>query len=108
MAPLAEQCSDFKNLNEALTRELEDVQCQMTTSRDKLKKARLSLETEKEETKRLRLAVDRQRKAKDGVATENKEMQAQLDAKDKEVSYCACPLSPLVFISDYLTSRINF
>ena len=85
MAPLAEQCSEFKNLNEALNRQLQDVQCQFTISREKLKNAKLSLQTEKEETKRLRLAVDRQRKAKEVVVTENKEMQAQLDAKDKEV-----------------------
>jgi len=84
VAPLAEQCSEYKNLNQALNRQLQDVQCQFTTSRDKLKSTKLSLQTEKEETKRLRLAVDRQRKAKEEVLTENKEMQAQLDAKDKE------------------------
>jgi hypothetical protein len=58
----------------------------MTISKDKLKKAKLSLQTEKEESRRLRLAVDRQREATKGVVTENREMQAQLDAKDKEVS----------------------
>ena len=79
----------------------------MTLSKDKLKKAKLSLQTEKEETKRLRLAVDRQRKAKEGVVIENKEMEAQLDAKAKEVSYFVPSL--LVFICDlYLSSRINF
>lgn len=59
----------------------------MAISRDKLKKAKLSVQNEKEESKRLRLAVDMQRRAKEGVLAENREMQAQLDAKDKEVSY---------------------
>ena len=59
----------------------------MAISRDKLKKAKLSVQNEKEESKRLRLAVDMQRRAKEGVLAENREMKAQLDAKDKEVSY---------------------
>ena len=87
VAPLADECSKLKNLNEALNRQLEDAQSQMIISKDKLKKAKMSLQTEKEEAKRLHLAVDRQRKAKEVVETENKVMQAQLDAKDKEVSY---------------------
>lgn len=86
MAPSAEQCSELKKLNEALNRQVGDMQSQIIISRDKLKKAKLSLQTEKEETKRLRFAVDRQRMAKEGEVTEKKEMQAQLDAKDKEVS----------------------
>ena len=87
MAPLAEQCSEFRNLNETLNRQLRDADSQMAISRDKLKKAKLSVQNEKEESKRLRLAVDMQRRAKEGVLAENREMQAQLDAKDKEVSY---------------------
>jgi hypothetical protein len=87
VSPLAGQCLEFRNLNGALNRQLKDVESQMTISRDKLKKAKLSLQMEKEEAKRLRHAVDLQRKAKEGVLTENREMQAQLDAKDKEVSY---------------------
>jgi hypothetical protein len=87
VAPLAERCSGFKNLNEALNRQLEALQSQITFSRNKLNKAKLSLQTEKEETKRLRLAVDRQRKAKEEEVSEKKEMQAKLDAKDREVCY---------------------
>ena len=84
---MAEQCSEFRNLNEALNRQLRDADSQMAISRDKLKKAKLSVQNEKEESKRLRLVVDMQRRAKEGVLAENREMQAQLDAKDKEVSY---------------------
>ena len=87
MAPLAQKCSEFKSVNEALNRQLRDAESQMAISRDKHKKAKLSLQNEKEESKRLRLAVDMQRRAKEGVLTEKREMQAQLDAKDKEVSY---------------------
>ena len=108
MAPSAERCSEFKNLNETLNRRLEDLQCQITMSRDKLKKARLSVQTEKEERERLRLAVERQMMAKERVVTEKKEIQAKLDAKDKEVSCFVPSLHPLVSISDYLTSRSNF
>lgn len=74
-------------MNETLNRQLRDADSQMAISRDKLKKAKLSVQNEKEESKRLRLAVDMQRRAKEGVLAENREMQAQLDAKDKEVSY---------------------
>jgi hypothetical protein len=84
---LIERCSEFKNRNEALNRQVEELLSQDAISRDKLKKARRSLQTEKEESTRLRLAFDRQRKAKDGEVTEKKEMQAKLDAKDREVSY---------------------
>ena len=87
MVPLAERCSEFQNLNDALKDQLVDMQHQMTISRDKLKRARLSLQNEKEESKRLRLAFDRQRIAKEGEVTEKKEMQAQLDSKDMEVSF---------------------
>ena len=92
VAPLTEQCSELKNLNDVLNRQLDDVQSQNIISRDKLKKAKLSLQTEKEETKRLRLAVERQRKAKEEVETENRGMKALLDAKDKEVSYLVLSL----------------
>ena len=85
VVPLAERCSEYQNLNDALNDQLVDMQHQMTVSRDKLKRARLSLQNEKEESKRLRLAFDRQRIAKEGEVTEKKEMQAQLDSKDKLV-----------------------
>ena len=110
VAPVAEQCSELKNLNEVLNRQLEDQRSQTIISRDKFKKVKQSLQTEKEETTRLRLAVDRQRIAKEREMTEKRGLQAQLDAKDKEVGYFIPSLhSPsLVFISDYLTLSINF
>ena len=86
MVPLAERCSDFQNLNQVLNEQLVDMRYQMTISRDKLKKAKLSLQAEKDESKRLRLAFDRQRMAKEGEVTEKKEMQAQLDSKEKIIS----------------------
>jgi hypothetical protein len=85
VAPAAERCLELKNLNETLNRQLEDLQSQIKVSRLTLKKAKQTVQTEKEETKRLRLAVDRQRLAKEGVVTEKKKMQAELDARDKEV-----------------------
>lgn len=102
VVPLAERCSEFQNLNDALNDQLVDMQHQMTISRDKLKRARLSLQNEKEESKRLRLAFERQRIAKEGEVTEKKEMQAQLDSKDKEVSFLFyfrpfSPNTPLLF-----------
>ena len=93
MAPSAERYSELKDLNEALNRRLKDLQVQITTSRDKLKKVKQNLQTEKEETMRLHLAVERQRNAKKEVVTERNDMQAKLDAKDKEVSY-SNPFSP--------------
>lgn len=108
MAPSAERSSGFKDLNENLNRRLNDLQSQIAISRDKLKKAKLSAQAEKDEAKRLRLAVDRQRIAKEGAMTEMKELQTKLDAKDKEVGYFVPSLHPLVFMSDYLTSRLSF
>jgi len=85
MAPSAERSSELKNMNETLNRKLEDLHLQITISRDKFKKAKLSAQTEKDETKRLRLAVDRQRTAKEAMATEKKELQAKLESRDKEI-----------------------
>jgi len=95
LAPSAERYSELKNLNEALNRQLEDLQSQIIISSDKLKKAKLSVQTEKEETKRLRLVVDRQRIAKEEAVTDNKEMQAKLEAKDKEIKLLNTKLKAL-------------
>jgi septal ring factor EnvC (AmiA/AmiB activator) len=86
VAPSAERCSEFKHMNEALNRQLEDLRSQTTIFREKLKRAKLTAQTEKEETRRLRLAVDRQRIAKEAVVTENKKLQAKLESRDKEAS----------------------
>ena len=97
VAPSSGRCSEFKNQNETLNRRLEDLQVQITISREKLKKAKLGVQTEKEEAKRLRAAVERQRLATKEVVTEKNEMQAELDAKDREVSDFVSSLHPLVF-----------
>lgn len=86
MAPSAERCSEFKHLNETLSRRLEDLRSQTTIFREKLKRAKLTVQTEKEETRRLRLAVDLQRIAKEAAVTGNKELQAKLESRDKEAS----------------------
>jgi len=85
VAPFAERCSELKNLNEALNRQLEDLRSEATVSREKLKQEKLTVQTEKEESKRLRLAVDRQRTAKEAVVTEKKELQAKLESRDREI-----------------------
>ena len=107
MAPLAERCSELKIRNEILNRQLEEQHSQAAIARDKLKKAKRSLQTEKEESVRLRLAFDRQRMAKNGEATEKKEMQAKLDARDREVIKSFCLPSILLFLT-VLTFRLNF
>ena len=85
---MAQQCASYKTLNEALNQQLKDLQVQNHISRDKYKKAKLSVESEKQETKRLRFAVERQRLAKEGVITEKKELQAKVEDRDKEVISC--------------------
>ena len=84
VAPLANQCSELKSLNDALNRQLKDMQSQLKISEDKLKEAKLSVQTEKEESKRLRFAIDRERiAAKEGeMDDKKKEVQIQLEAKD--------------------------
>lgn len=93
VAPLAEQGSELKNLNNALNRQLEDMQDQLMISRDKLKKARMSMQVDKEELKRQRLTINRERIAKEGEMAEKKEMQAQLDEKDSKVCLFSSHLS---------------
>lgn len=100
VASSVERCSEFKNQNDALYRELEELRSQFTISREKLKRAKLTAQAEKDETKRLRLAVDRQRIAKEAVVTDKMELQAKLDSRDIEVSYFVLP----VFVSDHSIS----
>jgi len=85
VTPSVERCSEFKNLNEALNRQLEELRSHATIFKEKLKRAKLSVQAEKDETKRLRLSVDRQRIAKEAVMTEKKELQAKLESRDKEI-----------------------
>ena len=93
VAPFAEQNSELINQNEALNRQVEDLESQKTIFLNKLKKANLSMQTRNEETKRLRFALNRQMIANEGEVTEKKEMQAQLDGKDREVSHFFSPPS---------------
>ncbi|KAF8801412.1 hypothetical protein BYT27DRAFT_7114935, partial [Phlegmacium glaucopus] len=85
-APLADRCAEYKTLNEALNRQLEDLRSQNQISRDKYKMAKRSLQTEKEETERLRLAFERQITANKAMMKGKNETQAKLEEQGKEVN----------------------
>ena len=85
MAPSVERCSELKNSNEALTRQVQDLQSQIKISKEMHKRAKINAQTEKDEVKRLQLAVARQRAATEVATTAKRQLEVKVEQQDKEV-----------------------
>jgi len=95
VAPLVERCSELRNSNEALTRQVQDLQSQIKISKEVLKKAKVNTQTERDEVKRLHLAVARQRAATEVVMTDKKQLEAKVEQQDKEIKLLNTKLKAL-------------